>query len=228
MAQVPSNAIPAGNDSSGFPTYTLPDANANYDNIYRLAGALGSLFSGDVGSIDDYIQEATKVLKGESKKTTQQIDQRIANIYPALTGLTGGKARRKAYERFDREVKQYIKRGRKDLATRPDIGEEYNRLNTRVQDTQNQYSLANLVGGYENIALNPPVVSMDVNAIRNTADWVDPTTNQIQSKYKALYDYSDPQTQRFLYGNRNTADAIGRYYNTSADVTGLMNYGSVS
>jgi hypothetical protein len=227
MAQVPSNAVPAGKDSSGFPLYTLPGANVSADNVFRLAGTLGSLFSSKSNSIDDYIKEATKVLRKQSRKTTKKIDERISNIYPELTGLTGQEAREGAYGRLDAATGRYTTLGREDLATRPDIGAEYDRLNTRVQDIQNQYSLANLLGGYENIALNPPVVSMDVNSIRNTADWVDPTTNQVQGKYKALYDYSDPQTQRFLYGNRNTADAIGRYYNTSGDVAGLMNYGSV-
>jgi len=226
MAQVPSTATPAGKDEQGNVLYTLNTEQPNFGNLFRLAGTLGSLFGAGGESIDDYIQEATKILKEESKQTTKDVNKRIANI-EKLTGITPGAARRKAYDRMDREVKQYIKRGRKDLATRPDIGEEFDRLDTRAQDIQNRYSLSNLLGGYENIALNPPVVSMDVNAIRNTADWVDPTTNQVQSKYKAMYDYSDPQTQRFLYGNRNTADAIGRYYNTSGDVAGLMNYGSV-
>ena len=42
-----------------------------------------------------------------------------------------------------------------------------------------------------------------------------------------MYDYSDPQTLRFIYGARDTSDAVGKYYNTSGDVSGLMNYGGL-
>ena len=177
----------------------------NLDNLTRLAGSLGGLFGGGTaGSIEDYIKEATKTLKQEQRRTTKKINRRIENIYPELTGMTGEEALNKYYDAF-----------------------ADNRLNDRVQNIQNQYSLAGRLGGYEKLALDPPVVSMNVGSIRDVADWVDPTSNQIKGKYKAMYDYQDPQTQQFIYGSRNTADAIGRYYNTSGDVSGLMNYGSL-
>ena len=199
----------------------------NLDNLTRLAGGIGSLFGGGGGSsVEDYIKEATKTLKEEQRRTTKKIDRRIENIYPGLTGMTGEEALAKYYDAFANTVANTAAQGRADLNTSPDISSEYGRLNTRVQDIQNQYSLAGRLGGYENLALDPAVVSMDVASIRDTADWVDPATNQIKGKYKAMYDYSDPQSQRFIY-DKSAADAIGRYYNTSGDVAGLMNYGGL-
>jgi len=194
----------------------------NLNNLSRLAGTVGNL----IGPGFD-IEDSTKALKKEQRKTTNKIDQRIENIYPGLTGMTGEEALAKYYDAFANTVADVAARGRADLGIRPDISSEYDRLNTRVQDIQDQYSLAGRLGGYEKLALDPPVVSMDVSSIRDVADWVDPTTNQIKGKYRAMYDYADPQTQQFIYGSRNTADAIGRYYNTSGDVAGLMNYGGL-
>lgn len=224
---VSSAAGPGKIGFSGVPVGSIVEGIGSLDNITRLAGGLDSLFGGGGSSVEDYIKSATKALKKESRKTTKKIDKRISNIYPGLTGMTGEEALAKYYDAFANTVENVAARGRADLDISPDISGEYNRLSTRIQDIQNQYSLANLLGGYEKLALDPPVVSLNAAAIRDVADWVDPTSNQIKSKYKAMYDYADPQTQQFVYGSRNTADAIGRYYNTSGDVAGLMNYGGL-
>lgn len=208
----------------GSPTFNLGDLS----NLTRFAGGLGQLFGdGGASSIEDYIKEATRTLKQGQRQTTKKINQRIENIYPGLTGSTAADKMPEYLRNFAETAQQTREQGRADLGISPDISTEYNRFNTRVQDIQNQYSLAGRLGGYEKLALDPPVVSMDVGSIRDVADWVDPTSNQIKGKYKAMYDYQDPQTQQFIYGSRNTADAIGRYYNTSGDVAGLMNYGGL-
>jgi hypothetical protein len=179
--------------------------------LTRLAGSLGSsigtLFGGG-GGAGAFTQQAIDKLNELAKQTTSDIV-------------------REAYDRLAKTVETVQAQGRADLDISPDISGEYDRLGSRVDQIQNQYSLANRIGGYEKLALDPPVVSMDVDAIRSAANWVDPETNQMKSQYKALYDYSDPQTKQFLYGNRATADAIGRYYGGSGDVAGLMNYGNV-
>jgi hypothetical protein len=211
---------------SGAPVGSVAGA-FDLNNLTRLAGSLGSLFGSGSNSIEDYIKQATKTLKQEQRRTTKKINTRIENIYPELTGMTGEEALNKYYDAFANTVADVTAQGRADLGVTPDISAEYDRLNNRVQNIQNQYSLAGRLGGYEKLALDPPVVSMDAASIRNVADWVDPTSNQIKSKYKAMYDYQDPQSQQFIYGSRNTADAIGRYYNTSGDVSGLMNYGGL-
>jgi hypothetical protein len=112
-----------------------------------------------------------------------------------------------------------------DLGISPDIAAEYDRLGSRVDNIQNQYSLAGRLGGYEKLALEPPVVSMDVSSIRKAADWASP---EIASQFGMMTDYSGPQASRFIYGGNRTADAIGKYYNTSGDVAGLMNYGTLA
>ena len=197
-------------------------------NITRLAGNVGALFGGGASSIQDYIKEATKTIKKEGRRVNKKINKRIENVYPELTGLTGQEALDKYYEAFADTIQDVATRGRADLGIAPDISTEYDRLNTRVQDIQNQYSLAGRLGGYEKLALDPPVVSMNVSSIRDVADWVDPTTNQMKAQYKAMYDYADPQTRQFMYGGGRTADAIGRYYSSSGDVAGLMNYGGLA
>jgi len=200
------------------------------DNITRLAGSLGALFGGG-SSIEDIIKQSTQQLKQEARKTTQKINQRIENIYPGLTGMTGEEALAKYYDAFANTAANVTSQGRSDLTSTPYIGTEYDRLGSRIQDITNQYSLSNQLGGYPTIASQGAapgqVTSIDVASIRDVADWVDPTTNQIKPKYKAMYDYGDPQTQRFIYGSRDTSDAIGKYYNTSGDVAGLMSYGGI-
>jgi len=245
MSQAPSSQNSSGGKTYSFPkeivfnpkywdgsvdvskAITPSATNVDLGNLTRLAGGLGQLFGGGGSSIEDYIEEATKSLKKTARKTTQKIDQRIENIYPGLTGMTGEEALNKYYEAFADTVADVAARGRTDLGISPEIASEYDRLNTRVQNIQDQYSLAGRLGGYEKLALDPPVVSMDVASIRDVADWVDPTSNAIKGKYKAMYDYGDPQTRQFIYGSQNTADAIGRYYNASGDVAGLMNYGGL-
>lgn len=195
-------------------------------NLTRFAGGLGSLLGGG-SSVEDYIKEATKTLRKQAQRQTKKIDKRIENIYPELTGLTGQEALNRYYEAFANTADRVAAMGRADLGVRPDISSEYDRLNTRVQDIQNQYSLAGRLGGYERLALDPPVVSLDAEALKNVIDYVPRGGGDIAPGYKAYYQYSDPQTQQFLYGSRNTGDAIGRYYNNSADVSGLMSYGGL-
>lgn len=212
---------------SGEPIGSTGTSPVSYDNITRLAGGIGALFGGGSSSVTDYIEEATKALKKEQRKTTGKINQRIENIYPELTGMTGEEALAKYYDAFAKTASDVTAQGRSELGISPQLATEYDRLNTRVQDIQNQYSLAGRLGGYEKLALDPPVVSMNVGSIRDVADWVDPTSNQIKNKYQAMYQYNDPQTRQFIYGSSNTADAIGRYYNNSSDVSGLMSYGGL-
>lgn len=219
----------AGPGKVGFSGSSVGSLNiGSLDNLTRLAGSLGSLFGGS-SSINDIIAASTKALKEAQRQTNRKINRRIENIYPELTGMTGEEALNKYYEAFGDTVQNVTSQGRSDLLGDYDIGKQYGELSNRISGIQaGPLNLANLVGGYEKLALDPPVVSMNVGSIRDVADWVDPTTNQIKNQYKALYDYSDPQTQQFLYGARNTADAIGRYYNTSGDVGGLMSYGTLS
>lgn len=189
-------------------------------NVFRLAGTVGSFLGPGFDT-----EAATKALKKEARKTTNKIDERIANIYPGLTGMTGEEALNKYYDAFADTVAKVSAQGRSDLGIDPDISKQYNLLNTRVDNIQNQYSLAGRLGGYEKLALDPAVVSVDVGSIKKAADWTAP---EIASQYGMMMDYSGPQASKFIYGNRGTADAVGKYYNSSGDVAGLMNYGTLA
>jgi hypothetical protein len=214
----------------------------NLNNLNRLAGTVGSL----IGPGFD-VKDSTKALDKRGKKTKRQINKRISNIYPGLTGVTAAEMIPEYERRFAETAERTREQGRADLGIDPELENQYNRLGSRVENIQNQYSLGGRLGGYERLALDPPVVSMDVDSIRGTADWSAP---EIARQYSAFTDYSGPQTSRFIYGGKNTAedigqyygnssdiakmmdyktlDAIGRYYNTSGDVAGLMNYGTLA
>ena len=192
----------------------------NLSNLNRFAGTLGSL----IGPGFD-IEASTKALEKKAKETTEDIDARISNIYPGLTGMTGAEALQNYYKNFANTELNVRRQGYADLQREPDISTSYDTLNSRVEDIQNQYSLANRIGGYEKLALDPSVVEIDPQAIRSAADWTAP---EIASQYGMMMDYSGPQASKFIYGNRGTADAIGKYYNSSGDVAGLMSYGTLA
>jgi len=199
-----------------------PNWTALGNSLTALGGSLGQLF-GDGGSksVEDYIEQATDILEEKTGEAQEEVDKRISNIYPGLTGLTGEQALAKYYDNFANTIRDVQARGRADLDLSPDISSEYGRLGNRVGEIQDQYSLANRVGGYTNLVLDPAVVQIDEDRLGRAGE------RFMNPKYKQMYAYDDPQTSRFIYGSRNTTDAIGKYYNTSGDVAGLMNYGSV-
>lgn len=211
---------PVGSETSGLGGILDQLGTGDFSNVFRLAGTIGGLLGPNFDP-----RASTEQLKQESKKTTKQINKRIGNIYPELTGKTGAQSLTEAYENFANTVADVTARGRADLGIDPDISKQFNQLNTRVQDIQNQYSLGGRLGGYEKLALDPAVVAMDIGSIRGASSWSAP---EIASQYGMFTDYSGPQASKFIYGGNNTAEAIGRYYNTSGDVAGLMNYGTLA
>lgn len=219
---VPVDQMPEG---MGFGTSNLQNflnklATGNFSNVFRLAGTVGNLLGPGFDTA-----ASTRELQKMGDETTKKINERISNIYPGLTGMTGSEALQNYYKNFANTELNVRRQGYADLQREPDISTSYGTLNTRVDDIQNQYSLANRIGGYEKLALDPSVVKIDTQSIRSAADWSAP---EIASQYGMMMDYSGPQASKFIYGNRGTADAIGRYYNTSGDVAGLMSYGTLA
>jgi hypothetical protein len=197
-------------------------------NVGGLGADIKTLFGGSssktgVDAISDYVKKSTDTLNKLTDKTEDKVAYYADQVYPGLTGLTGEEALNKYYDAFSDTITRVEDRGLSQLANRPEIDQEYNRLATRVGNVlnNNQYNLASQAGGYGNIVRGEGVVQMDQGRLDAAGDRL------LNPKYKQAYDYGDPQTSKFIYGSDNTANAIGKYYNTSGDVAGLMSYGSV-
>jgi hypothetical protein len=206
---VPISQMPAG---MGFGTA----GGIDLSNLNRFAGTLGGLFGPGLD-----IKDTAKELNQLAKRERERIGTTISKIYPKLTGLTGEEALNKYYENFSDVIKNTQELGRADLGIDPELADQYDRLGSRVQNIQNQYSLGGRLGGYERLALEPPVVSTNVGSIRRAADLSAP---DIARQYAAFTNYSGPQASNFIYGSKRTADDIGDYYSTSENVAKSMDY----
>lgn len=200
------------------------------DDWLSLGESISTLY-GDQ-SLDDYIKEATKVLEKEQKSVKKDINKVFESVYPGLTGLTGEDALNRYRNEFLGTTGDIMAQGYANLARPADISSAYNTLYGRTQDITSDFSLANKLGGYSNIALDPPVVQTDVESIQKVGKdfYIDPATGQTRPELVDFYSnyLTNPEAVQFIYGGKNTADAIGRYYNSSGDVSGLMNYGSLA
>ena len=197
-------------------------------NVGGLGADIATLFGGSssktgIDAISDYVKESTRVLNELADDTEDKIASYASDVYPGITGLTGEEALNKYYDAFSDTITRTEDRSLSQLANRPEIDQEYDRLSGRVGDilNNNQYNLASQAGGYGNIVRGEGVVQMDQGRLDAAGDRL------LDPKYKQAYDYGDPQTSKFIYGSDNTAKAIGKYYNTSGDVAGLMSYGAV-
>lgn len=215
-----AQAIGGGAGTSGLQNFLNNLVSGGLDSpLSRFAGGIGALFSPDAGS-------SIAELQGMSKDTRKEIDKIYKQI-SKLTGTTPKKARKEAYDRFDTTTKDVTATGLGQLEGDYSIQKQYDTLGSRIEGIQQgNLNLANQLGGYRELSLRPPVVTMDVAAVRGASDWTAP---DIARQYEQFTNYGGPQTSQFIGGiQRNTADAIGRYLNTSADVAGLMNYGTLA
>ncbi len=200
-------------------------------NVGGLGADISTLFGGSssgkgkkgADAIADYVKKSTGILNDLTDETEAKVNDYAEQVYPGLTGLTGEEALSKYYDAFSDTITRIEDRGLNQLAKRPEIDQEYDRLSGRVGNilNNNQYNLASQAGGYGNIVRGEGVVQMDQGRLDAAGDRL------LNAKYKQAYDYGDPQTSKFIYGSDNTANAIGKYYNTSGDVAGLMSYGAV-
>jgi len=197
-------------------------------NVGGLGADIKTLFGGSssktgVDAISDYVKKSTDTLNKIADKTEAKTNYYAEQVYPGLTGLTGEEALSKYYDAFSDTITRIEDRGLSQLGNRPDIEKEYDTFSGRVGDilNNNQYNLASQAGGYGNIVRGEGVVQMDQGRLDAAGDRL------LNAKYKQAYDYGDPQTSKFIYGSDNTANAIGKYYNNSGDVAGLMSYGAV-
>jgi hypothetical protein len=197
-------------------------------NVGGLGADLSTLFGGSsskrgADAIAEYSKKSTDILNELADEAEDKVAYYAEQVYPGLTGLTGEEALSKYYDAFSDTITRVEDRGLSQLDKRPEIDQEYDRLSGRVGNilNNNQYNLASQAGGYGNIVRGEGVVQMDQGRLDAAGDRL------LDPRYKQAYDYGDPQTSKFIYGSDNTANAIGKYYNTSGDVAGLMSYGAV-
>ena len=200
-------------------------------NVGGLGADIATLFGGSssgkgkkgADAIADYVKESTGILNEIADETEAKIGKYAREVNPGLTDKYPAEALREYYKAFSDTITRTENRSLSQLANRPEIDQEYDRLSGRVGNilNNNQYNLASQAGGYGNIVRGEGVVQMDQGRLDAAGDRL------LNAKYKQAYDYGDPQTSKFIYGSADTAKAIGKYYNTSGDVAGLMSYGAV-
>ena len=205
-----------------------PDSDS-FGNLIRLAGGIGDLFGGGGGGtslkdLEKKMEKAREVLLEEEDRYESKIDDRLEAIYPGLTGLTGEEALNRYRQEFSQNVQEYTAQGRADLDRNPDVSSQFQQSMRDIADVQNQFSLANELGGYRQIALNPQVVQTNTNRLKGIMKGIG-----ADIEAEGSMDYMKrPETAYLMSGiQADRAAAIGDYLSSSADVGRLMNYGNI-
>ena len=170
------------------------------------------------------MEKAREILLEEEDRYEDKIDERLEAIYPGLTGMTGKEYRDLARKEFNRTVQDYTAQGRADLARNPDVSSQFQQSMRDIADVQNQFSLANELGGYRQIALDPQVVQTNTNRLKGIMKGIG-----ADIEAEGSMDYMKrPETAYLMSGiQADRAAAIGDYLSSSADVGRLMNYGNI-
>lgn len=198
-------------------------------NLTRLAGSLGELFKGggqgqSLKELEEKMEKAREVLLEEEERYEDKLDERLEAIYPGLTGLTGEEALNRYRQEFSQNVQDYTAQGRADLDRNPDVSSQFQQSMRDIADVQNQFSLANELGGYRQIALDPQVVKTNTDRLKGIMKGIG-----ADIEAEGSMDYMKrPETAYLISGiQADRAAAIGDYLSSSADVGRLMNYGNI-
>jgi len=161
-------------------------------------------------------QESLDKINTERENTTKQ----IAATFERIAGLTGKKipdAVNEYVAAFNKYMPEAEQKGLTQIATPPEIATEYGRLKNRVDESNTQYST--LLNPRYQAAYKAP----DAVAPINTQDIKD--VMSFSPANRELYNYSDPQSQRNIYGRPDANANLAQFYAGNQAVNDLMSYG---
>lgn len=161
-------------------------------------------------------QKSLDKINTERENTTKQ----IAATFERIAGLTGKKipdAINEYVAAFNKYMPEAEQKGLTQIATPPEIATEYGRLKNRVDESNTQYST--LLSPRYQAAYKAP----DAVAPINTQDITD--VMSFSPANRELYNYSDPQSQRNIYGRPDANANLAQFYAGNQAVNDLMSYG---
>jgi hypothetical protein len=161
-------------------------------------------------------QESLDKINTERKNTTEQ----IAATFERIAGLTGKNipgAVNEYIAAFNKYMPEAEQKGLTQIATPPEIATEYGRLKNRVDESNTQYST--LLNPRYQAAYKAPdaIASINTQAIKDVMSF--------SPANRELYNYSDPQSQRNIYGRPEANANLAQFYAGNQAVNDLMSYG---
>ena len=161
-------------------------------------------------------QESLDKINTERENTTKQ----IAATFERIAGLTGKNipdAVNEYVAAFNKYMPEAEQKGLTQIATPPEIATEYGRLKNRVDESNTQYST--LLNPRYQAAYKAPdaVASINTQAIKDVMSF--------SPANRELYNYSDPQSQRNIYGRPDANANLAQFYAGNQAVNDLMSYG---
>ena len=161
-------------------------------------------------------QKSLDKINTERENTTKQ----IAATFERIAGLTGKNipdAVNEYVAAFNKYMPEAEQKGLTQIATPPEIATEYGRLKNRVDESNTQYST--LLNPRYQAAYKAPdaVASINTQAIKDVMSF--------SPANRELYNYSDPQSQRNIYGRPDANANLAQFYAGNQAVNDLMSYG---
>ena len=161
-------------------------------------------------------QKSLDKINTERENTTKQ----IAATFERIAGLTGKNipdAVNEYVAAFNKYMPEAEQKGLTQIATPPEIATEYGRLKNRVDESNTQYST--LLNPRYQAAYKAPdaVAPINTQAIKDVMSF--------SPANRELYNYSDPQSQRNIYGRPDANANLAQFYAGNQAVNDLMSYG---
>jgi hypothetical protein len=160
--------------------------------------------------------ESLGKINTERENTTKQ----IAATFERIAGLTGKNipgAVNEYIAAFNKYMPEAEQKGLTQIATPPEIATEYGRLKNRIDESNTQYST--LLNPRYQAAYKAPdaIAPINTQAIKDVMSF--------SPANRELYNYSDPQSQRNIYGRPEANANLAQFYAGNQAVNDLMSYG---